>query len=80
MPGVDDRIMMNHDQSVASCVHVELNCVGSELDGALERCDRILRMSLVRAPVGDPLRRITASTCGQAFLSVVALGSMSAKL
>lgn len=80
MPGVDDRIVVNYDRPVASRVHIELNAIGSELDRALKRGGRVLGMSLVRPPVGDPLGRIAASTCGQVFLSVVALCSMSAKL
>jgi hypothetical protein len=68
MPGVHDRIVVNHDNPVAGRVHVDLNAIGRKLDGALKRRDRILRMGLVRAPVGDPLGRIAASTCGQVFL------------
>jgi hypothetical protein len=79
MPGVRHRIMVNHDHAIARGVHVELNALGAELDGALERGDRILGMSLVCSAVGDPLRRLAALTCGQAFLSVIALCSMSAK-
>jgi hypothetical protein len=74
MPGVDDRIVVNDDHPVASRVDVELNAIGAQFDGAFEGCNRILRMSLVRPPVGDALGGIAASTCGQAFLSVVALG------
>ena len=80
MPGVDDRIVVNDHNPVAGRVHVELYAVGAELDGALKCGDRVLGMSLVRPSVGDPLGRIAAWTCGQAFLPVVALCSMSAKL
>ena len=80
VPGVDNRIVMNYDNPIASRVHVELNAIRSELDGALKCGDRILGMRLVCSPVRDPLGRIAARTCGQAFLSVVALCSMSAKL
>jgi hypothetical protein len=80
MPRVDDGIVVNHDDPVARRVHVQLDAVGSELDGALERWNGVLGMSLVRPTVGDALGRIAASACGQAFLSVVALYSMSAKL
>jgi hypothetical protein len=62
MPGMDDRIVMNHDDPVASRVDIELDGVGSELDGALERSDRILRMRLVSPTMRDQLGRITAST------------------
>jgi hypothetical protein len=48
MPGVDYRVVVNDDDPVASRVHVELNAIGSELDGALKRGNRVLRMSLVR--------------------------------
>jgi hypothetical protein len=73
MPGVDDWIMVNDDNSVACRVHVQLYSIGAELDGTLERGDGVLWMSLVRPPVSDPLGRVVASTCGQAFLPVVAL-------
>ncbi len=39
MPGVDDWIVMNYDLPVASGVHIELDAVGPELDGALKRRD-----------------------------------------
>ena len=71
---------MNYDNPIASRVHVELNAIRSELDGALKCGDRILGVSLVGSPVRDPLGRIAVRTCDQAFLSVVALCSMSAKL
>jgi hypothetical protein len=61
-------------------VHVQLYSIGPELDGALERGERVLGMRLVGPPVSNPLGRVVASTCGQAFLPVVALCSMSAKL
>lgn len=80
MPRVDDRIVVNDDDPVASRVHVELDPVRPELDRSLEARYRILGMSLVRPAVRDPLGRIAALTSGQAFLSVVALYSMSAKL
>lgn len=80
MPRVDDRIVVNDDDPVASRVHVELDAVRPELDRSLEARYRILGMSLVRPAVGDTLGRLAASACGQVFLSVVALYSMSAKL
>ena len=36
VPGVDHRVVMNDDNAVARRVHVELDRVGTELDGALE--------------------------------------------
>jgi hypothetical protein len=80
MPRVDDGIVVNDDDPVASRVHVELDAIRPELDRALEGGDRILGMSLVCPAVGDTLGRIAALTSGQAFLSVVALYAMSAKL
>ncbi len=78
MSGVDCGVVMNHDYSVARRVHIELNAIGAELDGALKRGERILGMSLVCPSVGDPFWRIAAWAYGQAFLWVVALCSMSA--
>ena len=79
MPRVNDRIVVNYDYAIASRVDIELNTFRPELDGALKRPDRVLGMSLVRAPVGDALGWVAAAACGQAFLSVVALSLMSAK-
>ena len=80
MPGVNNGIVVHDDNPVACGVHVQLYSIGSELDGTLERGERVLGMRLVGSPVSDPLGRVVASTCGQAFLRVVALCLMSAKL
>jgi hypothetical protein len=80
MPGVDDSIVVYDYYAIAGRVHVELDSVGTELDGAGKRGQRVLRMGLVGASVGDAFGGIAAATCGQAFLPVVALCSMSAKL
>ena len=77
--GVDYRVVMNHYYPVAGRVDVELNSLGTELDGALKRGERVLGVGLVCPSVGDPLGRIAVWAYGQAFLSVVALCSMSAK-
>jgi hypothetical protein len=37
MSGVDDRIVVNDNDSVTCRVHVELNALGTELDRALKR-------------------------------------------
>lgn len=71
---------MNDDNSVVRGVDIQLYAIGAELDRPCECSDRVLGMSLVRSPVSDPLGRVVASRCRQAFLSVVALCSMSAKL
>jgi hypothetical protein len=72
--------VVNHHDTVAGRVDVELYGVGTQLDGALKCGDRVLRMGLMRASMGDQLGGIAAWRCGQTFLSVVALCSMSAKL
>ena len=36
VPGVDHRVVVNDDNSVVRRVHIELDRVGTELDGALE--------------------------------------------
>ena len=64
--GVNYGIVVNYDYAITSRVHIELNAIGAELDGAL-------------ATVGDALRGVTAAACDQTFLSVVAFCSMSAK-
>jgi hypothetical protein len=61
-------------------VDVELDAVRTQLDGPLECRERILGMRLVRAAVGDSFGRIATWAYGQAFLGVVALCWMSAKL
>lgn len=73
MPGVDYGVVVNDDNTVVGRVHVELDGIGSQLNGSLEGGERVLGMRLVRSPVGDSLRRIPVSTWGQAFLAVVAL-------
>ncbi len=78
MSRVDDRIVVYYYNTVTSRVHIELYSVGSELDGALERGQRILGMTLVRAPMRDALGGIAAAW-GQVALWVVAFCSMSAK-
>jgi hypothetical protein len=65
MPRVDDPIVVDDHDAVASCVHVELDAIGSELDRADKRSDRVLGMGLVRAPVGDSLWGIASATYGQ---------------
>ena len=73
-------IMVNNDDSVARRVDVELDAIRSQFDRPGKRSKRVLRMRLVCASVGDSLRRIASSAYVQAFLSVVALSWMSAKL
>ena len=80
VPCVHYRIVVHDDDAVQRCVHIELYPARAQLDGALECGKGVLWMGLVRAPVSDPLGRVVASTCRQAFLRVVALCSMNAKL
>jgi hypothetical protein len=77
---VNDGIVVNDDDPVPRRVHVQLDSIRSELDGAFECGKRILGVGLVGPPVGDPLGRVVAWTCRQVFLRVVTLWSMSAKL
>ena len=65
MPRVDNRIMVDDHDAVASCVHIELDAIGSELDRADKRRDRVLGMGLVRAPVGNSLGGIASAAYGQ---------------
>jgi hypothetical protein len=73
MRGMNDRIMVDDDNSVTRGVHVQLDSIGTELDRALEGRERVLGMGLVRPPVSDALRGVQASTWSQTFLRVVAL-------
>jgi hypothetical protein len=73
VPGVNDGIVVNDDNPVTGCVDIQLNTIGTKLDGALKGRERVLGMGLVRAPVSDALWRFQAATCSQAFLQVVAL-------
>jgi hypothetical protein len=66
-------IVVNDDNPVTRRVHIQLNSIGTKLDGALKGRERVLGMGLVRATVSDALRRVQAATCSQAFLQVVAL-------
>jgi hypothetical protein len=77
---VNYGIVVNDDDAVQRRVHIELYPVRAQLDGALKCGKGVLGMCLVRPPVSDPLGRVVASTCRQAFLRVVALCSMNAKL
>jgi hypothetical protein len=36
VPGVNDGIVVNNDNPISRRVNVELYCIGSKLDGALE--------------------------------------------
>jgi hypothetical protein len=58
VPGVDHRVVVNDDNSVVRRVHIELDGVSTELDGALEGGERVLGMRLMRPPVGYPLGRV----------------------
>ena len=73
MPGVDHRVVVNHDNTVPGRVHIELDAVGAQLDRALERSERVFRVRLVSAAVRNSFGRSTPSACGQGVLGVVAL-------
>jgi hypothetical protein len=80
MRGLNDGVVVNHDNPIERRVHVQLDTISSKLDRPLECGERVLRLGLMRPAVGDPLGWAVAWTCGQVFLRVVALWSMSAKL
>jgi len=67
-----------NDHSIARGMHVQLDSIGAQLDRALERRNGVFRMRIMRAPMGDFFGG-GASSPGQEFLGVVALGTMSAK-
>ncbi|HMI55346.1 MAG TPA: hypothetical protein VK494_04080 [Gemmatimonadaceae bacterium] len=70
---------MHDNASVDRAVYVELDRVRAELDGAQERGNRVLRQRLMGAAVRDFFRRPGAAR-GQAFLRMLTLPTMSAKL
>src|SRR5207253_8775777 len=55
------RIGMHDGDAVRSEVHVQLDAIGAEIDGTLERGQRILRELAWRATVADAL---DAASCG----------------
>jgi hypothetical protein len=73
MPRVDHRVVVNHDNPVPGCVNIELDRVGTQLYRTLERRERVLRVCLVSAPMGDSFGRIAVSAVGQVALGAVAL-------
>lgn len=77
---IDEGIVVNDHFSVRGRVHVELDCIGAELDRPHESGDRILRKRLVGAAMGDLLWRLSLAGRAQLFPRMVALDTMSAKL
>jgi len=77
---VNDGVVVNDDNTIPCRVYIQLYPICSQLDGTVERGERVLGMGLVSPPVSDQFGRVVAWTCGQAFLRVVVLCSMSAKL
>jgi len=71
---------MDDYRAIDRTVDVELDRVGPQLDCAQECGDRVLGERLVRTPVGNLLGQPSAVTRTQAFLEVITLGTMSAKL
>jgi hypothetical protein len=47
---------MDDGDAITGQLHVELDAVGAIVDGAAERCDRILRRRRRRAPMRDHQR------------------------
>ena len=77
---VQYRIVVDDDNPVGGRMDVELDGVRTQLDRAEESGNGVLRQRLVRAAVGDFLGRGTPGRRVQAFLRVVVLGTMTAKL
>ena len=80
MPGVHYRVVMNDDDPVPGRVNIELDSVGTQLYGALERRERVLRVRLVRAPMGDSFGRIATWASGQGVPRGSSFVRMIAKL
>ena len=78
--GIYNRIVVNDDSTVAGAMDIQLDRLRSQLNRAQECRDGVLGQGLMRSPVGDFFRRSAPTRCVQAFLRVVALGTMSAKL
>jgi hypothetical protein len=75
-----DGVVVNDDDAVASSVHVQLDCIGPELDRPKKRGDRVLGERLMRTAVGDLFRDTSLPVRNQLPLGVVVLVTMSAKL
>ena len=71
---------MDNYRTVLCAVDVQLDRVSAQVDRAKERRNRVLGKRLVCSPVRDPLWRMLPARRRQAFLGVVTLGTMSAKL
>jgi len=53
---MEDRIVMNHNYSIARRMHVELDSLGAQLERALKGRNRVFGKRFVRATVRDPER------------------------
>ena len=74
------RVVVDDDRTVFCAVDVQLDRVGAQVDRPKEGRNRVLGKRLVCTPVRDPLRHTVLASRRQAFLGVVTLGTMSAKL
>lgn len=77
---INDRVVVNDNNSVIGGVDVELDCLGAQLDGAQKSRDGVLGQGLMRPPMRDFLGWASPRCGVQVFSRVVALGTMSAKL
>jgi hypothetical protein len=71
--GVEHGIMMNDNNSISRCVHVQLYRIRAEIECLQESGDGILRKRVMCAAVGDALRA-APGWWGQSALRVVAFG------
>jgi hypothetical protein len=59
--GLNDRVVVYYHRAVACRMYVQLNSLGSKLDGAQKSGNRILGKSVMRTPVGDRDRSVGRS-------------------
>jgi hypothetical protein len=77
---VDNRVVVNDDNSVVGGMDVELDRLGTQLQGAEESGNGVLGQGLMRPPMRDLFGQGSPTWGVQVFSRVVALGTMSAKL
>lgn len=74
------RIVVHDDHPIIRRMDIQLYRISAQLEGLLERGDRVLGKAVMRAPVRDALGDLEPGALGQAVLTVVAFGTMIAKL
>lgn len=77
---IDNRVVVNDNNSVVGGVDVELDRLGTQLQGAQKSGNGVLGQGLMRSSMRDLFGQGSPSWGVQVFSRVVALGTMSAKL